>query len=224
MLEETFLGWLVVIRRNRQDTVGAEALHLARLFADTARVVAAGARDNRNLAAGLLQRKLDDAGMLLGGQHRAFSGRPTGNQKIDSRLQLAADQAAQSRLVERVLRLERSDQSRAATAKLIQFHIQHLLQSFRIPHFPARVGTKNSRIQVSLQNVACYCMRPACGEKGIGSLSREWKIQPLGEGNGLTEFEKVRAELAKLVRAVPTWKPDSERISWNSTRVYEKGS
>lgn len=66
-------------------------------------------------------------------------------------------------------------------------------------------------------------MRPASGEKGIGILHVSRRIQPLGEGNGLTEFEKVRAELAKLVLAVPTWKSDSERTSWNSATVYEKG-
>ena len=131
VLVEAFLGGLVVVGRDGEDAVRAQALQFARQFDDFARVVAARAAQHRHLALGLFDRDLDDAQMLGARERGAFAGGAAGNQEIDSGIDLAADQPAQRLFIERQIAPERSDQRRAASGKHVpppKWSVSHQLQ------------------------------------------------------------------------------------------------
>ena len=66
MLEQPFRRGLVVVRRDRQDAVGAGARHLLRRLDDLVRVVAARPREHRHPALRFRDDDLDDAAPLVG--------------------------------------------------------------------------------------------------------------------------------------------------------------
>ena len=73
---------------------------------DFRRVVAAGAGEHGNAAGSFFERDFHDAQMLSLAERGIFAGGAAGHQKINSRIDLAAHQPAQSRLVERRDRAE----------------------------------------------------------------------------------------------------------------------
>ena len=90
--------------------------------------------------------------MFLGGQHGAFPGRPARDYEINPFLKLPPNQAAHGRLIELAIRLEGSDQSRATTAKLSQFHRRPLSSCVRPPEYlifpaPAREKSGEDRLR-----------------------------------------------------------------------------
>jgi hypothetical protein len=141
-----------------------------------ARVVAPRARDHRDFPPRFFDRDLHNAGMLIGVQHRAFPGRPARNQKVDSFLDLPPNQAAQGLRIERTACQERRNQSRAATAKLIQSHRQHLLWEFQNTSFfnkrtDEKAGFRPQRLATNFRGVWMtprqhFGKRPNCLREG----------------------------------------------------------
>src|SRR3977135_2229142 len=93
MLVQPFLRRLVVIRRDREESIGAGLGELARQHDDFLGVVAAGPGEDWHLAAGLLGEDLDDAPALGRGQRRVLAGRAARRQEVDAAVDLAAAHA-----------------------------------------------------------------------------------------------------------------------------------
>ena len=100
VLIQAFLRRLVVVRRHRQQAVGADAFHVARQLDHLARVVAAGAGQHRHAAVGFFDDELDDAQLLAMAQRRRFAGRAARREEVDAGVDLPARQALDRRLVE----------------------------------------------------------------------------------------------------------------------------
>src|SRR5436190_1013876 len=79
MLVQAFLCGLVVVRCNGEDAVRAQVLQLARQLDYFLGIVAAGARQHRDLVLGFFERDLDHAQMLRAGQRGALAGRAAGD-------------------------------------------------------------------------------------------------------------------------------------------------
>ena len=101
---------------------------LARQFDHFVRVVAAGAGQHRDFALGLFQRDLDHAQMLGARERRALARGAAGNQKIDARVDLAADQSPQ-RLLHQA-----TDRARNGVTSAVPHPVNmyHLLESASI--------------------------------------------------------------------------------------------
>ncbi len=117
MLIEAFLRGLVVIRRDGENTIDADALQLAGEFDHLARVVAAGAAKHGRFPLRLIDHNLDHAQVFGARERGAFAGGTARNQKVYPSVDLPADELAQSALVERQVTLERRNQRRAASCK-----------------------------------------------------------------------------------------------------------
>lgn len=99
-LEQTFLGRLVIIRRDLQRTVRADFLGFARQVNRLTRRIPAGAGEHFDLACTKLYRERDDFEMLLVIHRRRFTGGAHGHDAIHPRLDLHPNQAFQGRCVE----------------------------------------------------------------------------------------------------------------------------
>ena len=119
VLIQTFLRGLVVVRRHREDAVGAELL----AFAARVRSLRACCSRPRPpapalLPFGLFDRDLDHAQMLFARQRRAFARGAAGHQKIDAVLDLPAHQTrAACASSSEPSCPERRDQRRSASCK-----------------------------------------------------------------------------------------------------------
>jgi len=78
MLVEALLRRLVVVWRDRKNSVGAHALDSRAISITFRRIVAARATQDRHLALGFFDRDRHDAQMLLVRQRGAFSRRAAG--------------------------------------------------------------------------------------------------------------------------------------------------
>src|SRR6266850_1464008 len=103
MLVEAFRRRLVVVRRDREDAVGADLLDVAHERDGLARVVPAGAREDRHAPAGFLDDELDHAKLLAVRQRRRLAGGPDRRQEVNAAVDLAPRQAAHRRLVDRAV-------------------------------------------------------------------------------------------------------------------------
>src|SRR5262249_30180711 len=113
VLEEALLRRLVVVGRHRQETVRAGPAHVFGKMDHFARVVAAGAGEDRHAAAGLLDQSLDRPEPLLVRERRALAGGAARDQEVNAGVDLPAAEATDGRLVEVAGAGERCDQRRA---------------------------------------------------------------------------------------------------------------
>src|SRR5437899_1012989 len=117
MLVQPFLRRLVVIRRDREESIGAGLGELARQLDDFLSVIATGPGEDWHLAAGFLGEDLDDAPALGRGQRRILAGRAARRQEVDAAVDLAAAHAPNRCLVEIAAPRERRDECRAGPRK-----------------------------------------------------------------------------------------------------------
>ena len=103
VLVEAFLRRLVVVRRDRQQPVGADALHVARQLDHFPRVVSAGAGQHGHLALGFLDDQLHHAQLVAMRQRRRLARRPARRQKVDASVDLPASQTLDRGLIERAV-------------------------------------------------------------------------------------------------------------------------
>ena len=110
VLIQAFLRRLVVVRRDREQPVGADAFHVARQLDHLARVVAARAGEHRHAAVGLFDDQLHDAQLVAMAQRRRFPRRPAGGEEVDAGVDLSSGQALDGGLVEGAVLGERRNQ------------------------------------------------------------------------------------------------------------------
>ena len=111
MLVEPFLGRLVVIGRDNQHRRGTDLLGVAREVDRFARRVRAGAGDHRRAPLGGLDRKLNEALMLLMRQRRALACRANRHETVRALTDLPLDDTPEGVLVEAAVS-KRCDQRR----------------------------------------------------------------------------------------------------------------
>src|SRR5260221_1621935 len=100
VLEEAFLGGLVVVRSDGKNSIRAELLEFVGEGDDLGGVVSASAGENRHFALGYFESELDNTEMLGVGERGAFAGGPAGDEEVDARVNLALDESADGGFVE----------------------------------------------------------------------------------------------------------------------------
>ncbi len=113
VLIQAFLRRLVVVRGDREQTIGADAFHVARQLDHLAGVVAAGAGQHRHTAVGFFDNQFNDAQLVAMAQRGRFPGRPAGREEVDAAVDLSSRQALDCRLVEGAVLGERRNQCSA---------------------------------------------------------------------------------------------------------------
>lgn len=95
MAVDAFLVRLVVVGRDDEEAVGAEALERERLLEHRARVVRARPADHRNAARDALHRVLADGIVLFVGHGGGFAGRAEDDERIGFVFKMKVDEFAQ---------------------------------------------------------------------------------------------------------------------------------
>src|SRR5688572_16334405 len=117
MLKEPFLRRLVVVRCDRQDTVHADPLVLARELDDFARVVAAGAGEDGHAPGDLVHHQLNDPDFFAMTEGRRLSGRTARRDEVHVGVDLPAHQPPHGGLVYAAVFPERRDERGTETSK-----------------------------------------------------------------------------------------------------------
>ena len=117
MLIQTFLIGFVVVRRNGQNAADADFFKLAHHMDDVLGVVAAGARDYRNAAFGLIDGDLANAQMFRMFKRRTLTGGAAGHKEVDAAGNLALYQGAQRGFIQGKVSSKRSNKGCAAAGK-----------------------------------------------------------------------------------------------------------
>src|SRR5215212_8150064 len=120
MSVETFLCWLVVVRRNCQHAVDAKRTRSLRtLDRDRCRITARSG-DHFGTPASEFDSGADNKPVLLVRHRHALAGCAAGNKHANTACDLIFDQVAQTFLVNRTVSPERSDQSCCASAEPVE--------------------------------------------------------------------------------------------------------
>jgi hypothetical protein len=117
VLVDAFLRRLVVVRRHRQDAVGARIGGRMGGLDDLCRVVATGAREHRHHALHLVHDGLDDGPLLGCRERRRLARRADRHQEMNPGLDLPPREAAHASLIDSAVGGERRDQGGATASE-----------------------------------------------------------------------------------------------------------
>src|SRR5205823_9078581 len=117
VLEKALLRRLVVIRCDRENSIGAKLRQFVRQRDHFGGVIAARARKNWHLPVSQLNRNLHDAQLFFVRQRRTLTSRSARNEKLYSRINLPSHQSAQRGFVERAVRSKWRDKCSSGPSK-----------------------------------------------------------------------------------------------------------
>ena len=100
---QTLLGRFVVVRRHRQDAIGAHTLALLRQRNHVPRVVATSAGEYRHAPGGFVHDKLDHADLLTLAERRRLAGGAAGDQPLGAFADLPVDKCLIGGLIDRTV-------------------------------------------------------------------------------------------------------------------------
>ena len=160
VLDQAGLRGFVVIRRDLQQRVGADAFGVLRELQRIRGVVGAGARDDRNSAGNLLDAEADALFVFGIVERSGFAGRTADRDAVGAAGDLEFDQFRKLGVIDRIIIMKRSHDSNAGSGKYWLFHV---LQTCP-PNVPANKplssnAMPNARLQHSRAATARFIIR-----------------------------------------------------------------